>query len=114
MHEATLAQNLLRMAQNALSGRSNPRVLRVNVLAGALAGVMPDALLFAFDATKPGTAFSEAELAIETQPVAVKCSDCGTEYEPVAFPYECPACRSAFFSVIAGEDVILKSLELDE
>lgn len=114
MHEAALAQNLFRIVQDALSGREGAKVLKVNVLAGALAGVMPDALCFAFDALKPGTPLASAEMAIRVQPVRVACGDCGENYEPEAFPCVCPACGGRIFRILDGEDVIVESLELDE
>ncbi|HML49618.1 MAG TPA: hydrogenase maturation nickel metallochaperone HypA [Clostridia bacterium] len=114
MHEAALAQNLFRIVQNALSGHEGAKVLKVNILAGALAGVMPDALCFAFDALKPGTPLASAEMVIQVQPVRVTCGDCGENYEPKAFPCVCPACRGRSFRILDGEDVIVQSLELDE
>lgn len=114
MHEVSLAASLFRIAQDALSGREGAKVLRVNVLAGALAGLMPDALCFAFDALKPGTAFAGAEMVVRDQPVRVACGDCGQDYEPQALPCACPACGGRLFSILAGEDVILESLELEE
>ena len=87
---------------------------KVNVLAGALAGVMPDALCFAFDALKPGTPLASAEMIIRVQPVRVTCDDCGEDYEPEAFPCVCPACGGRRFRILDGEDVILQSLEMEE
>lgn len=114
MHEATLAGNLLRIARNALSGQGAAKVRRVNVLAGAMAGVMPDALAFAFDALKPGTPFESAEMAIHIQPIRVACGGCGETYAPTAFPCACPSCGGQQFRIVEGEDVILQSLELEE
>lgn len=114
MHEAVLAGNLFRIAKGALEGRKGVRVRRVNVLAGELAGVMPDALCFAFDALKPGTPFAQAEMVIRTQPVCLNCGDCGAEYRPDAFPWACPSCGRHAFRIVDGEDVILESLELEE
>ena len=113
MHEATLAESLLRMAHAAIADRPGARVRKVNVSAGALAGVMPDALLFAFDALKHDTPFAAAEMVIHAQKVRAACADCGAEYEPDGFPWICPACRSRHFSVVGGEDVILESLEIE-
>lgn len=114
MHEASLAESLFRIAQTALAGRKDARVRKVNVLAGALAGVMPDALCFAFDALKAGTPLASAEMVIRVQPIRAACGDCGANYEPQAFPCICPACGGRSFRIVDGEDVILESLELDE
>lgn len=109
-----MAENLFRIAQDAIAERGAARVRQVNVLVGALAGVLPDALCFAFDALKRGTPFAAAEMVIHTQPVRVICGDCMANYEPAEFPWACPACRGRHFRLLDGEDVILQSLELEE
>lgn len=114
MHEATLAAYLFHIAEDAREGRGAARVRKVNVLAGAMAGVLPGALCFAFNALKTGTPFEAAEMDIAIQPARALCGDCGAEYAPAAFPWTCPACRGSHFRLIDGEDVILESLELEE
>lgn len=113
MHEATLAANLLRAARGALAGREGARVREVRARVGALAGVMPEALRFAFDALKRGTPLKGAELVLCEAPARLSCLDCGTEYEPQSFPWTCPACASARFLVAGGEEILLESLEMD-
>ena len=114
MHEAALAESLFRMAGDAIAERADARVREVHVLIGALAGVMPDALCFAFDALKRKTPFEKARMVLHTQPVRLSCGGCEAEYQPAAFPWTCPVCAVRSFRVIDGEDVILQSLELEE
>ena len=111
MHEATLAARVLAIAGEAAAGRAG-RVTAVTVTVGELAGVMPDALAFAFDTLKRGTALEGARLVLETQAVGARCLDCGATYAPRGFPYACPACGSAAFAIERGEDFCVKEIEL--
>lgn len=113
MHEASLAANVLRIVSAAAAGRE-ARVVRVTVSVGELAGVMPDALLFAFDALKKDTPLAHAALVLEKEPVRARCEACGTEYLPAAFPYRCPACADSAFQIIGGEDVSVRKMELKQ
>ena len=55
---------MLRIVSAAAAGRE-ARVVRVTVSVGELAGVMPDALLIAFDALKKDTPLAHAALVLE-------------------------------------------------
>ena len=46
-------------------------MLAIRLRIGALSGVVPEALEFAFEALRPGTLAEKAELAIESVPGAV-------------------------------------------
>jgi len=111
MHEASLAAGVLRIVSEAAAGKEE-RVVRVTVSVGELAGVMPEALVFAFDALKKNTPLAGASLSLEKEPVSARCEDCGTEYFPRAFPYLCPSCGSNAFRIVRGEDVFVKKMEL--
>ncbi len=112
MHEAALAESLVRTALEAAAGNGG-RVVRLTVLVGELAGVLPEALTFAFDALKRGTRLANATLWLERQRVLAVCEDCAARYEPEGFPFLCPACQSRFFRIERGEEVLLKELEME-
>lgn len=111
MHEAALAESLIKTALEAVAGREG-RVDRVTVIVGELAGVMPEALAFAFNAGKRGTRLAGATLTLERQRVRVRCEGCGEEYEPGGFPFACPLCGERYFRIEKGEEVFLKELEM--
>ena len=65
MHELSIAQALIEAACETASQSSESRVTRIFVRIGAMAGVVPEALLFSFDIAAEGTACEGAELQIE-------------------------------------------------
>lgn len=113
MHEATLAAQILRIADEALPPHSPP-VRGVVVTVGELSGVMVDSLRFAFDALKKSTRFAQAQMRIEKQSVVAACLDCGREYQPERFPFLCPMCQSRAFRIVHGEEVFVKNLEVEQ
>ena len=113
MHETALAANLLQIAGEAADGRRE-KVRTVVVTVGELAGVMPDALRFAFDALKAAAGLYNAVLRMEQQPVLARCTGCGSEYAPAGFPFICPGCGANTFRIIRGEEVFVKELEVEE
>src|SRR3974377_246855 len=95
MHELSIMQSALNMAleQARLAGADRVHTMRLRV--GALSGVVPDALEFAFAALTPGTAAEGAALAIENVPARFWCRSCSQEFEAEDLLAECPGCQQA-------------------
>jgi hydrogenase nickel incorporation protein HypA/HybF len=75
---------------------------------------VPDALEFAFGLVADGTVVAGAELAIEEIPVRVTCRACAAETPQTRFPLACPRCGSLDVDVVAGEELQVDSLELED
>ena len=75
MHELGIIQNTLELAMASAksSGASQIHLLRLRV--GTLTGVVPDALLFAFDVIRQGTIAAGARLEVENVPVSCWCAE---------------------------------------
>ncbi len=114
MHEASLMQNLFKIANEAISGKRIGRITKVTITMGKLANAMPEALMFAFDSLKKGTAFEKASLEIEQAPIVASCDSCGTEYKPERLPFACPACSGEFFTIKSGDEIYISSIEAEE
>jgi hydrogenase nickel incorporation protein HypA/HybF len=111
MHELAIAQSVIEIACRHAAGR---RVSRVNLKIGHLRQVVPSALTFSFDVVAEGTPAEGAELAIEAVPAVARCRACGAESEQPAFPFQCSACGGLDLEVIAGNELIVESLEIEE
>lgn len=64
MHELSIALSILDIAA-AEAARHHGRVAAVHLRLGARAGVVKEALLFAYDVAREGTPLAEARLVIE-------------------------------------------------
>ena len=65
MHELSIMQSALSLALDQARQAGAARVHTIRLRIGALSGVVPDALEFAFEALTPGTLAEGAQLAIE-------------------------------------------------
>jgi hydrogenase nickel incorporation protein HypA/HybF len=111
VHELAIAESIVAIAREHARGR---RVARVEVAVGALRQVVPSALEFAFELVADGTEVEGAELVLEHVDARVACRSCGIQSVCAEFPFACARCRSDFFDVIAGEELHVEALELDD
>ena len=116
MHELSIATQLVALASEAVDAASETgRVRGVRVRVGELSGVVVDALEFAWDMAVADTRCEGADLIIERVAGKVRCDNCGAESE-VGHPptFGCPRCPGSTTTVIAGRELDLLSLDLDD
>jgi hydrogenase nickel incorporation protein HypA/HybF len=113
MHELGIAESALELALEQARQAGATRVLRIVVRVGALSGVDPEALQFAFSAVLPGTAAEGAAVQIDPVPAVAYCPDCGRDFQPdVHLFFECPACGRVCRTIKQGRELDLMQLEL--
>jgi hydrogenase nickel incorporation protein HypA/HybF len=111
MHELSIAEAIVAIADRHAAGR---RVSRVEVRVGHLRQVVPSALEFAFELVARDTAVEGAELVLDVVPARGRCRGCGGEGPLDAFPLTCRACGGWDVEVIAGEELHVESLDVEE
>jgi hydrogenase nickel incorporation protein HypA/HybF len=111
MHEASIMQNVFDQAFERLRLESATRIIRVRLRVGALAGVVPEALAFAFEAMKVDTPAAHAELEVDCVPALLACRHCRREFEPETFPAACPDCGDWGSEVRQGQELDLVLVE---
>lgn len=115
MHELSVANAIVESigGHDALAGGA--RVVAVTVRVGALSGVVPAALAFAWGPATDGTFAAGSRLDIEEVPLAVWCPACEAERELLAWArLVCPACGAAAPEVVRGRELEILSMELAE
>ncbi|MEM7398345.1 MAG: hydrogenase maturation nickel metallochaperone HypA [Pseudomonadota bacterium] len=110
MHELGITQNIVAIVGDAAKGR---RVRRVTLEVGALSGVMADAIAFCFDVVAQGTALDGAELDIRIIEGRARCHACGTEFVSPTLLTRC-GCASRDVEIVQGEELNIKTMELEE
>ena len=112
MHEFSLVARILERACAVARDHGGLPIERIVLEVGALQQVVPEALEFAFEASKRDTLAAEARLDWREAPARVRCPACGLEHEPDDIYWSCPACGTAGGEVLSGDDLILSSVVL--
>jgi hydrogenase nickel incorporation protein HypA/HybF len=111
MHELSIAQAVLAIASRHAGTRT---VRKVELRVGHLRQVVPSALEFSWQLLTDGTSMEGAELAIEEVPARGRCRECEAETEMSDFPLRCAACGGLDVECVAGEELLVDALELED
>jgi len=103
----------LNLALESAQKEGANRIIAIRLKIGALSGVVPDALHFAFDTLIPGTLADGAELAIEDVPARFWCGTCAKEFEAEDLLSECPDCHQPSGDLRTGREMELASVEIE-
>ncbi|MCS7238657.1 MAG: hydrogenase maturation nickel metallochaperone HypA [Thermoguttaceae bacterium] len=115
MHEATIAEALIQQVRAVLDREGLAgRVRSVEVAVGALSGVLPDALDFAFVTLSAGTFLEGAELVLRSVPGDCLCRACGQKSPAEDLLFQCPLCGSPEITLQGGHELRLEAIELDD
>jgi hydrogenase nickel incorporation protein HypA/HybF len=113
MHEMSIADGVLRAVLDATGPCGGRRVERVELAIGEMRLVVPEALVMAWQVVSEGTIAAGAELAVVETPMEARCRRCGRQFAPRIDNYLCPGCGLADVDILAGDDIILKSVVCD-
>ena len=113
MHELSIAHAVVSTVLDALPSPA-PRVTRVRLRIGALSGVVPQALEFAYDVAAEGTPLADAALVIERSPIVIRCSTCGEQELASAQDFTCPQCQLPCGDVVSGREMEIVDITLDD
>ncbi|MBN1844052.1 MAG: hydrogenase maturation nickel metallochaperone HypA [Sedimentisphaerales bacterium] len=114
MHELSIAQEILDIIEAQRLRHGFERVESVRLRAGALSGVNPEALEFAFGVIREGTCAAGADLRIETEPMKLVCRPCGYSAIDCHGPGACPRCGSVDIQIDGSAGVEIVSLEVEQ
>jgi hydrogenase nickel incorporation protein HypA/HybF len=113
MHEFGIAEALLQAALEVTERHGARPIEQVRVHIGRLRQVMPEALIFAFNALTVGTLAQDAILAWKEIPPRVGCQACHAVFQPQDdWFWSCPSCDAAGGEVLAGNELVLESVVL--
>lgn len=113
MHELSIMDSALTMALDRAQESGASRVHSLRLRIGALSGVVPEALQFAFEALIPGTLAEGATLIIEPVPARFWCDACRTEFQSEDMFAECPECHVPSGDLRTGREMELASMEVE-
>ena len=115
MHELYIAQSILKSVQKSLPPEVNAAdVAQVRVECGQLDAVVPETLVFLFDAIKSESQMPNATLMVEQIPVACICRECSQEFDLEMPVFICPSCQSGDVELLRGRGIRLTGITVNE
>jgi hydrogenase nickel incorporation protein HypA/HybF len=110
MHELSITRNIVAIVSDYARGR---RVRRVTLEVGKLSGMTTGAIAFCFDVVAQGTVLEGACLDIREVEGRARCIGCGMEFDMPTLYAAC-ACGSRRLHCLQGEELKVKTMELEE
>lgn len=112
MHEMGLAQNIFDIVLRTAEQNRVDKVLRINIRAGQLRGIVPEQLQFCFGfVARESPVVDGAELHIETLPIQGKCKRCRHEFPVEGYRFVCPECEHDDIEVLQGMELLVANIE---
>jgi hydrogenase nickel incorporation protein HypA/HybF len=114
MHEFSLIVRMLDIAEEAARADGAQRIDAIHLAIGALAGVVPEALEFAFGGARVGTMAERATLDVAYLPAIAYCATCARTFEldnrfGIA---TCPECDTPSADLRQGRELHVTHLEV--
>jgi len=113
LHELGLTQNLIEIAEAHARREGASAITSLTLKIGALSGVSPDAIEFAFDVCSKGTLAQGATLEILCIPAVGRCPQCSAETSMESLADSCPGCGSFALDILQGQEMALTEMEID-
>jgi hydrogenase nickel incorporation protein HypA/HybF len=109
VHELAITQDMVAAVAETVGPA---RVARVRLQIGRLAGVVPEALRFCFDACSRGTTLEGATLEIDEIDAHGRCRRCDAEMAMTSSLDSC-ICGSTDVEMLTGEELRIKDVEVE-
>lgn len=110
MHEMSIAVEIVRQAEEVARHHAATRISEIELEVGALRQVVPQALQLAFGSAAEGTLAESAKLTIIEERVIAVCRNCECLFCPEIHDFTCIRCGVADARIVAGNDIILKTV----
>ncbi len=113
MHEVSIALSLVEGVTEHAAQRGATHIDAVHVRIGAMAGVVKDSLLFAWELVSADSVAAGSRLVIEDVPLVVYCSTCQDEKTLLGIPdFHCPVCGTSTPEILRGRELQMVALEI--
>jgi hydrogenase nickel incorporation protein HypA/HybF len=112
MHELSIAYEIGSIVDQYVKPEQKQLIKSVRVKIGKLQNILPDSLIFCFDAVNSTGNSVGPKLEIEQISVAIRCNKCGSVTEIEGYAFGCNKCGSTDIKVIRGNELSVTEIEL--
>ena len=110
----SIMTSLFRILQEKAEEKKAKRIISITIRVGAISGIEPDLLTFAFEAFAKDTKAEGANFIVNISEMRGRCKSCGNKnFDVVHFPLHCPRCESLDVEVLGGDELLVESMEVE-
>ena len=113
MHEVSICESIVDIITVHAAKEQAKKVTSVRLRVGEMAGVVEDALRFAFEVVSKDTVAEGARLDIDHVPLMARCRSCNREFHIVGYAFSCKHCDSPEIEVISGREMQIEDIDLE-
>jgi hydrogenase nickel incorporation protein HypA/HybF len=113
MHEMAVTESILHITLDHAGRVNAKRVSGITIKLGQLSSLIDDSIRFYWDLIAADTIAEKAELHFERVAARAVCLDCATEFALPKDSFACPKCRSERFRIVAGDEMVVESIEVE-
>ncbi len=113
MHELAITEEVVRIVNDKAQKLGAPRVTSVEIIVGAISGVVSDSLVFYFEHLSKGTPSEGARLDFVRVAARARCRQCRHEFVPEEYDWTCPTCDYVGADLIAGKELSVATIEVE-
>lgn len=112
MHELSIALSMIEQIEDETAKHGGGAVETVYLRVGVLSGVDVEALRFAYELARAGTALAASRLEIESIPLLVYCPQCASTHAPDPGNITCPRCITPEQKILMGKELEVRAFEI--
>jgi hydrogenase nickel incorporation protein HypA/HybF len=113
MHELSIAESIIELLEEHAVTHKFKKVTKITLEIGVLAGIEKSALFFCFDAAAQNSLAEGAELLIEDKLAKGVCRHCERQVTITGWYEPCTYCGQLLINITEGEQMNIKSLEVE-
>ncbi len=114
MHELAIVSSVLDQLDELKKQHEGKVFSKVGLRVGELAGLDVDCLRFGFECVVKDTPWEQLTLEIEQVARRQRCPTCSTEFKAENWDTVCPQCGETATIIIAGEELQIAYVEVEE
>lgn len=114
MHELSVTESVLEIAQKHARTSNATRVTIVNLVIGQLSSIVDESVQFYWDIITEGTLCAGSRLSFQRKPAVFHCLNCGADFGLNGEKAGCPVCESLLSEILSGEEFYVDSIEIEK
>ncbi len=114
MHEFSIAMSIIDAVEEESRKANASSVSSLTLDIGTLAGIEFYALETALEMAVNNTILEDSEIIINKIIARAECLGCGNEFNINTVTDECPSCSGLFHIIIAGKELKIKSIVVED